>query len=177
MIMKIINKFKKRNKGYTLVFAVLISSLVLSVGISILTISKKEYLLTAAARESTTAFYAADSGLECAVYHDKTGDKFSTSSPNLGAVSCNGFTPSIVTTSGGTYSFYTRRFSMRSDIYATSTCSVISVRKEYYNDPVAGLVPMTTIESRGYNTGWNNTTLTCDVAHPMRVERVLNYIY
>ena len=68
----------KSNKGYTLLFAVLVSSVVLSIGISILTISKKEFLLSASAKDSTSAFYAADTGIECAAYYDSNSSKFST---------------------------------------------------------------------------------------------------
>ena len=57
-------------KGFTLLFAVLISSLLLSVGIAILDLSIKEFALAAASRESQYAFYAADDGLECGLYWD-----------------------------------------------------------------------------------------------------------
>ena len=70
------SKYKKNNykKGYTLLFSVLVSSLLLAVGISILNISKKEFLLATSARDSSSAFYAADSGIEYALYHDSLED-------------------------------------------------------------------------------------------------------
>ncbi|MEN9913180.1 MAG: hypothetical protein RLY66_588 [Candidatus Parcubacteria bacterium] len=52
-------------KGYTLLFAVIAASLVLSVGVFILGVSKKQFALSVAARESMYALYAADSAIEC----------------------------------------------------------------------------------------------------------------
>jgi len=54
-------------KGYTLLFAVIVSVLVLSIAAFILSVSRKEAILASSARDSIYAFYAADSGLECAV--------------------------------------------------------------------------------------------------------------
>lgn len=56
--------------GFTLFYAMLISSLLLSVGLAIFNITYKEFILTAGVRESEGAFYAADSALECALYWD-----------------------------------------------------------------------------------------------------------
>lgn len=62
--MKYIQLHTKR--GYTLLFAVLIASLVLGVAVFILSVSRKQYLLSATARESMYAVYASESGIECA---------------------------------------------------------------------------------------------------------------
>ncbi len=58
----------RSQRGYTLLFAVLVATLVLGVAIFIISLSQKQYLLAATARESTYAFYAADTGIECAAY-------------------------------------------------------------------------------------------------------------
>lgn len=58
------------NKGFTLLFAVLVSVLVLAVGASIISIALKQVVLSGAGRESQFAFYAANTGLECALYWD-----------------------------------------------------------------------------------------------------------
>ena len=69
--------FAKKNKagpaprrGFALLFSVLISSLLLTIGLSILSIALKELAISTAVRQSIHAFYAADSGLEYALYHD-----------------------------------------------------------------------------------------------------------
>lgn len=62
------------NRGYTLLFAVLTSTLVLGVAVFILGVSKKQFMLSVTARDSMSAIYAADSGMECAIlaYSDKS---------------------------------------------------------------------------------------------------------
>ena len=69
-----------RSGGYTLLFAVLVSSIVLAVALSILSISRKEFLLSSSARESAYSFYAADTGMECAHYYDVNTSLFKSTS-------------------------------------------------------------------------------------------------
>ena len=158
------------NKGYTLLFAVLVSTLVLSVGISILNINKKEYLLASAARESVTAFYAADGALECAAYYDIGQNKFS--QPDYAThVSCASFKPTVPDTAVGVpfsddgAGTTVARFDLNLN---NSSCATVIVTKS----PTG-----TSIQSRGYNIGWDSTALKCNLASPKRVERVLYYTY
>ncbi|MCR4274955.1 MAG: hypothetical protein NUW02_02820 [Candidatus Campbellbacteria bacterium] len=62
------------SRGFTLFYAMLISSLLLSIGLAIFNITYKEFILTSGVRESEGAFYAADSALECALYWDYVHD-------------------------------------------------------------------------------------------------------
>lgn len=59
-----------KHGGFALLFAVLVSSLLLTIGLSILNISLKELAISTSSRQSIYAFYAADSGLEYAKYKD-----------------------------------------------------------------------------------------------------------
>jgi len=70
------NKKEKNNKnGFALLFSVLVSSLLLTIGLSIFSIALKELSISTASRQSIYAFYAANSGFEYAKYHDlKLGD-------------------------------------------------------------------------------------------------------
>jgi len=61
---------KDTQKGFTLFIAVVISSLLLLVVLSISNIALQETILSGAGRESQLAFYAADSGVECALFWD-----------------------------------------------------------------------------------------------------------
>jgi hypothetical protein len=183
-----INKRTKNNKGYTLLFAVLVSSIVLSVGISILTISKKEFLLSSSARESISAFYAADSGLECALYHNDSADAFS--STTVGGISSAGQSRTFImgdcmgtdgiealarnVTDGGVGT-YTFDFQVKMQNASSKACAIVTVTKDYYTDPEYGLLPNTTIISRGYNLGWNNGS--CTESSPRRVERAIEYTF
>jgi hypothetical protein len=56
--------------GFALLFSVLISSLLLTIGLSIFNIALKELAISTASRQSIHAFYAADSGREYAKYLD-----------------------------------------------------------------------------------------------------------
>jgi len=60
----------KKQKGFTLLYAVLVSSIVLSASLSIINIALKQHKLSALSRESKIAFYAANTGIDCALYWD-----------------------------------------------------------------------------------------------------------
>lgn len=65
----------ERSGGFALLFSVLVSSLLLTIGLSIFSIALKELAISTATRQSVHAFYAADSGREYAKYRDtKLGD-------------------------------------------------------------------------------------------------------
>jgi hypothetical protein len=61
---------KNNKQGFALLFSVLISSLMLTIGLSIFGIALKELAISTAARQSVHAFFAADSGRECLIYWD-----------------------------------------------------------------------------------------------------------
>ncbi len=62
-----------KDKGYTLLFSMLLTSLILAIGVSILGISRKELALSTSSRDSQTALFAADAGMDCALYLDTKG--------------------------------------------------------------------------------------------------------
>lgn len=166
-------KDKKYNSGYTLLFAVLVSSLVLSVGISILNISKKEFLLASSARESIIAFYAADTGLRCAAYLDP--NKFTVRSSdyiNQQDSTCSGHQ---ITTSdkGAPYDFIDGMHTYTFDVNINNQSCATIVLKSNSTE--------TNIESRGYNLGWDSSAGSgagrCNKASPRRVERAIHYRY
>lgn len=161
----------QKNKGYTLLFAVLVSSIVLSIGISILTISKKEFLLSASARDSTSAFYAADSALECAAYHDSLGVFATSTTP--GVFQCAGV--SITRGGGATGTAYEPyEFSFQMPLGSSGACSIVTVEKFYDIDDLL----TTKILAKGYNIGWlGGEDGECADASSRRVERALQLIY
>ena len=59
------------NQGFVLLFAVLISSVILAIGTGIFNISIKEITLSRSSRDSQFAFFAADAGAECAFFWDR----------------------------------------------------------------------------------------------------------
>lgn len=66
-------KNNKQQKGFTLLYAVLVSSIVLAASLSIINIALKQHKLSALSRESQVAFYAANTGVDCALYWDVKG--------------------------------------------------------------------------------------------------------
>ena len=176
--------FKSPKKGFTVLFAVLVSSLVLAIGLGIVSITLKEIQLSGAGRDSELAFYAADSGSECAFYWDLKGDNFATftvsgSSIN-GSLKCaggqilaNNTSPATATSPGGdlgtvspedsTHTTTTFWVYMSSNsggtVDKTQPCAEVKVIKDI-SDPNKIL---TTIDSRGYNT--------CEASNPRRLER------
>jgi hypothetical protein len=98
------NRLVGRKSGFALLFSILAASVLLSVSIAIWSISFRELVLSSFGRESQSAFYIADSAIECALYWDlsfaRTGVyTFATSSASEGAassVTCGGQTVPIV---------------------------------------------------------------------------------
>jgi hypothetical protein len=86
----------KNKQGFVLLVAVIFMSVMLSFALTLGSLSYKQHVLTGAAIDSQYAFYAADSGLECALYADQKLNSFeyathSGSTPPA-LVSCGGVT-------------------------------------------------------------------------------------
>lgn len=147
-------------KGFTLFIAVLIGSLMLAIGFSIFNLTFKELLLTASARESQVAFYAADTGLECALYYDQRENKFDPSSVSRPTVSCILPGTQVIPSGSSTNKTWRWSFEVSPDV-----CVKVEVNK------VSGIgaTSRTTIKSYGYNT--------CDSGDTKRTERGLQVTY
>lgn len=78
----------KKQKGYILLFTILIVSLILAMALGISNVVTKEVVLTRATRGSHTSLFSADAGGECALYHyNATPNAFQSL---LGSVDCLG---------------------------------------------------------------------------------------
>ena len=89
------------NRGFTLLLAALVASIVLALGTSIFQLAQKELTLSSIGRDSQFAFYAADTGAECALYWDVRHQSFPTSPSRTADISCdNQDKTTTVTTSG-----------------------------------------------------------------------------
>lgn len=67
------------SRGFTILLAALVASLVLTLGISIFTIAQKQLVLSSLSRSSQYAFYAADTAAECVLFWDSRFLLFSSS--------------------------------------------------------------------------------------------------
>ncbi|OHA92510.1 MAG: hypothetical protein A2665_02645 [Candidatus Zambryskibacteria bacterium RIFCSPHIGHO2_01_FULL_46_30] len=153
----IINK----ERGFTLFIALVVMGTLLLITAGIASLATRQALISASNRESQHAFYAADTGIECALYWDvknPTGiSAFATSTSSN--ITCDG-TPATVGGGGDSNPTSIFSFILTPDPY----CVAVAVTKVY----ISGVL-RTTIESQGYNT--------CDLSNPRRVERAVRATY
>jgi len=89
---------KTSPKGFTLLVAVILSTVVLTVGLSLLDHVYKQNVISSTVRQSEIAFYNADSAMECALYFDQKFNYFDFLNPTpLSVNDCHG----MGTTVGG----------------------------------------------------------------------------
>lgn len=144
-----------KKRGMALLIAVIATSALLLASIAISDIAFKQQLISYSGRESKIAFYAADAGLECALFHDLKVENFF---PTPGTVPLNqvdglncdenenfsAYEPPDDSDIDGN-SAVTSRFSYNLD---SEFCIIVDVAK--IDDASAGI--KTRITSRGYNT-------------------------
>jgi hypothetical protein len=149
------NKEKKNTEGgFVMLYAILFTSVVLSIGFGLLELLVGQVSLSGTERESLSSFAAADSGLECAVYWDTVTDSFRSGTVvtcNSNSISCNGnpitvSSPSSVSLGSG----LTKTTCTFSANLPHGNCANISIDKTTVN--ATGLLTATVIQSRGYNT-------------------------
>jgi Tfp pilus assembly protein PilX len=154
MINKWLSK-QNREQGFTLFVAIVVTATLLLVAAGIVNLAYKHSIIARAGQDSQLAFYAADTGIECAFYWDlkDSSSVFLASTPAT-SFDCGGQTVQNLskTVSGGTA---TTTF-LIGDPY----CAEVSVIKGSTE---------TRVESRGYNT--------CDPNNVRRVERAVRAIY
>jgi hypothetical protein len=164
-------KMTLNNKsGFAMLFAVLASSLLMAIGISMFNISIKEIQIATSERDSQIAYYAADSARECAIYSDvKQGplltcdpaDQTTTPcpSPAQATITCNGTSTTLLFNRSGSGSpTFTYNLSPASPtiFFRYSTTSIAepeggaSIIQKIFS---AGGGSLNTISAFGHNTG------------------------
>jgi Tfp pilus assembly protein PilX len=185
--MKKITKKSNQTGGFTVLYAMLIAALLLSIGISIYNVLLKDLSLSESASDSQIALFSAESGLECALYWDFKGTNvFATSTASgafAGTANCGPNSTNIVQSGfptnyslpatpwylqeGANYAtttFTVYYVSGSSQVQTTGNCAIVSIGK-YVN----GASVNTSVSSLGYNT--------CDNTSSRRVERGLEVSY
>jgi hypothetical protein len=168
--MKLKIKKLKSKMGMTLFIAVVVMGILLFISFAVVNIAIKSTLFSSLGRDSQYAFYAADSGIECAIYWDSKFDpSYFDITAKTGPISCGGMAISdgapipdgSTTQIGGsaTSKFY---FNMNNNSDPVPYCAIVTITKN-------ALDGSTTIKSRGYNT--------CDTSNPRRVERGIEVTY
>jgi len=157
-----INKSKVED-GFTLLFSLLIISIVLSVSLGVADLIIRELTLSSIGKESQKAFYAADTGIECAMFWDVQKDHFD----KLGdyKLDCagkkdidNDVGKGVIFFGGSTTTSFTLDFG--------DSCAKVDLIKT----EITGVGKITTIDSLGYN-------MACSVNSVRQVERGLRIGY
>lgn len=151
--------FSTPQRGFTLLIAVVLTSVALGIGLALLDIAYKQVVLASTAKQSQSAFYAADTLMECVLYYDQQLNTFAYSATS-GSVTCNGQTASVTFDQTNTSLGHKRTFTLpctgagtergKATIYKTSAAA-------------------TQIFVTGYNT--------CTANNPRRIERGLKAFY
>jgi hypothetical protein len=136
-------------------------SVLLAIGSAIYNILSKEVLFSASGRESQFAFYAADAGIECALYWDFKQDAFASDAEQT-EVTCNAAAVPLTRTFDAGSGTYTSEFAFSLGSAAADPCVEVVVRRTF--SPTR-----TTIESSGRNT--------CVEENPRRTERAIRIRY
>ncbi len=160
----------KKNRGFVLLFAVMLSSIILAIALGVENIALKEINFGTSARETNNAFFAADTGAECALFNDKSNTSVFALDGTGTFPSCLGsqipFSSPVVTdTSSATYYFIIPELGS-----ASISCANVSVKKE---DNLDGTIT-TTVTSKGYNNGGGQGSC---IPTSNSVERELQVIY
>lgn len=162
--------FTNNQKGFVALFTVLIVSVILAMAIGIASISLKEIVLSSSATEGSKAFYAADSGIECALYYDRVN-------PAQGAFfngnfRCNGNVPGGPFAGGATSDpdgespetyIFEIPFGAQNEL-----CADITLKRQV---SIPGQFYRTLIESKGSNFPCDEDT------NPKKVERSIRVTY
>lgn len=161
---------KAAPKGFVILFTILIAAIIMVIGLGIYSIASREAVLSGTSREAQYAFYAADAGVECALYvqkldHDAGVSTFGTSGSPM---SC-GYLMSTISGAGTATNPF--MFNVLVD-EERKTCARVNM---YEVVLVSGTTARRVI-SQGYNM--------CDVAtaaplitNPILVERDLDTLY
>src|SRR3989344_1323414 len=92
----------ERSEGVVLLFAVTLTSILLAIAVGISNIALKELNFSTSARAANDAFFAADTGAECALFYDRSvSSTFAQGSPPTQTINCAG-QPNITVTKSGT---------------------------------------------------------------------------
>lgn len=177
--MNIKNNKTKYSKGFSMFVSIIVMGVLVLVTFSVINLSVKETQFSNLNRESQYALFAADAGIECAIYWDSKVVPSAFATSTTGTISCAGnnnittnsqviptpptpVLPNSLVGGGGNASptsiFY---LMFNNGSNPVSTCAVVTVRKNNNGS--------TYIASKGYNN--------CNTSDPKRVERGIEVTY
>lgn len=168
---------KNTQRGFSVFLSVIIVGVLSLIVFFITSVGSKETIFSTYNRESQYAYFAADAGIECALFWDSRSVSAFSTSTSGSPINCNGVSMATNVTIAGTTTATTRiggggdanatstfGFSLTSGQNPTSACVIVTVNKRYIGPNLA-----TSIYSRGYNN--------CVTTDDRRVERGIEVRY
>lgn len=173
-----IAKLKTENskRGFSIFIAVIVTGVLLIISFSVANISRSEVSFATTNRDSQYALFAADAGIECALYWDAKIEPSSFATSSASTISCNSAslsggqaiagttTLSRIGGGGALNPMSVFGFSLNSAANQVNSCVIVTVNKFYTGQNLT-----THIFSRGYNN--------CTISDPRRVERGIEVRY
>lgn len=162
-------KKNTHHKGFVILFTILIAAIIMVIGLGIYSIASRETVLSGTAREAQYAFYAADAGVECALYaqylDNTSGNAPIIANPSSMPFNCGAIPASIIL---GGLGFVDNPYVMNIVVDTThKTCAKVSI---------FDVGSTRRIISQGYNL-CNVTNGQPLLSNPILVERDLDTRY
>jgi hypothetical protein len=167
---------KNRKSGVALIFAMLISGIILAIALGIINIAVKEINFNTSAQSTNEAFFAADTGIECALYNDKSSGVTPFADPISGNVNCLLSGNNLTLNEGGSIP-PPWVFVLSGLGESGQACAEVTVTKVFDTSSPPVLLS-TSIVSTGFNMGYDDGSGHCGFSdNANRVERVLKVNY
>jgi hypothetical protein len=158
----------KTQKGYAIMFTVILVSIISLIGIGLANTTYKQLMLSSGARDSQLAFYMSDMATECALYADNSQEKILEQLAFSCGVKSNG--DSYDLTISYTDSVDDRNYVLTPDNEnSIEPCFRINIEKKNNNSTDPSKIIETTIEASGYNI--------CNLDNKRTVERTIQVKY
>ncbi len=153
---------REARRGFVILFAVTLAAILLSISLGVASIALKEIKFSSSASGTNEAFFAADTGAECALFYDKSSENAFPLAGPAKAIGCASNGPTFSgTTNTGSYDFIVTNLGS-----AGLGCARVNVFKDNSSASMT-----TTITSDGYNIG--DPSCSSASSNPNKVEREL----
>ncbi|MFA7000083.1 MAG: hypothetical protein WC241_03100 [Candidatus Paceibacterota bacterium] len=157
--MKNNNQKIEYNKGYAILFTVVVVGIISMITIGLSNAAYKQIILSSVAKDSTTAFYESDIASECALYADNT---YNMAPPNPWTCAGNTLTFPAGTSVGGTTNYSIDPSGTNGT--SIDKCFRVTATKTIVLDTIT-----TNIQAKGYNI--------CNMNNSRTVERAIEINY
>ena|SRR3989344_4786511 len=169
-------KIENSKKGFSIFIAVIVTGVLLIISFSVSNLSKSEVFFATTNRDSQYALFAADAGVECALYWDSKVEPSAFATSSASTISCSSSSMSGGQAIAGTTTLSriggggngnpmsVFGFSLNSAQNPVTSCVIVTVNKFYTGSNLT-----THIFSRGYNN--------CTIGDTRRVERGIEVRY